>query len=110
MLGSYYSQYFPTPGQPRVAPGVGAYYSPENPQSPSLGAYYSPDNPQSPSLGAFESVSTGAIALNMAINAGAGYLVGKQIGVPAEAAIATGLFGILGMAASVFYASTKGAK
>jgi hypothetical protein len=94
MLGSYYPPYFPTPGQPRIAPGAG-----------SIGAYYptgglgTDSGPGIPSLGVF--------LVGMAINAGAGYLVGKQLGYPTAGAIATGVFGLPGLFVTALYASSQ---
>jgi hypothetical protein len=96
MLGSYYNPYFPTPGQPRVAPGVGAYYAPANPQTPSLGT--GPTYP-TPDLGTF--------AVGALINAAAGYFVGKQLGYPMAGAAATGIFGLPGMFVLALYASSQ---
>lgn len=88
MLGSYYPPYYPTPGQPRVAPGVGSYYNPAI------------------ATGQYE-ISPAAVAINIAINAASGYLVGKHLGYPTASAIATGLFGLPGLFVTTLYASSQ---
>ena len=99
MLGSYYPPYFSTPGQVRVAPGVGAYYSQQRPMA-GVGAYYSADG-----LGLVPSPGVGALVFGIALNAAAGYVVGKQLGYPTAGAIATGLFGLPGLFGTAVYAS-----
>lgn len=91
MLGSYYPPYYPTPGQPRVAPGVGAYYTPAT------------------AVGQYE-INPTTVVLGMAINAASGYFVGKQLGYPMAGAVATGLFGLPGMFVTALYASSQKGK
>lgn len=95
MLGSYHKPYFPTPGQPRVAPGLGAYSS----QAQAIGAYYPTG------MGAYS--YSGMYFVGMAINAAAGYFVGKQLGYPTAGAVATGIFGLPGLFVTALYASSQ---
>lgn len=97
-LGSYHTPYYSTPGQPRVAPGVGA-----------LGAYNAPSYPGRPGMGMEPGGLVVYYLASVLFNAGAGYLVGKQVGEPAILAVASGIFGLPGMFFGTLYAVRKGA-
>jgi hypothetical protein len=115
MLGSYYEPFYPTPGQPRVAPGVGAYHTPamgayHTPAmgayyTPAMGAYYTP-----PAMGEMPALNLGALVVGMAINGAAGYFVGKRLGTPVGGAVASGLFGLPGLFVAALLAPEKSAR
>lgn len=80
-----------------------------------LGEYYS--MPQFSGLGITDVQKTDAMkqivpvssgVLPIAINAGAGYLVGKLLGYPVAGAVATGALGMLGLLGVAIYAANKG--